>query len=238
MVPLNNSQFFLTSLNRLIDSFRRLPGVGPKTAQRLAFYVLKMQDEDVKEFSDSLTDLKSQILYCNICQNISEKLTCEMCVDKTRDDSLVCVVEDPMDIYVIDKAGIYNGTFHVLHGSISPSRGIGPEELRIKQLLERIKKNINIKKNQYCKGGNGARNTGITLSRGDFIAFLDCCCWNAVRLAFVPGCRWVLITATHPQIRHPDGVVLSASRSWVTGLSPQPVFSAWSDSWPIVQNWG
>ena len=145
MVPLNNSQFFLTSLNRLIESFRRLPGVGPKTAQRLAFYVLKMQDEDVKEFSDSLTDLKSQILYCNICQNISEKLTCEMCVDKTRDDNLICVVEDPMDIYVLDKAGIYNGTFHVPHGSISPSRGIGPEELRIKQLLERIKKNINIK---------------------------------------------------------------------------------------------
>ena len=77
MVPLNNSQFFLTSLNRLIESFRRLPGVGPKTAQRLAFYILKMQDEDVREFSDSLTDLKSQILYCNICQNISEKLTCE-----------------------------------------------------------------------------------------------------------------------------------------------------------------
>ena len=144
MVPLNNSQFFLTSLNRLIESFRRLPGVGPKTAQRLAFYVLKMQEEDVREFSDSLTDLKSQIIYCDICQNISEKVTCEMCVDKSRDDSLVCVVEDPMDIYVLDKAGIYNGTFHVLHGSISPSRGIGPEELRIKQLLERIKKNTNI----------------------------------------------------------------------------------------------
>ena len=145
MVPLNNSQFFLTSLNRLIESFRRLPGVGPKTAQRLAFYILKMQEKDVKEFSDSLTDLKSQIIYCDICQNISEKVTCEMCVDKSRDDSLVCVVEDPMDIYVLDKAGIYNGTFHVLHGSISPSRGIGPEELRIKQLLERIKKNTNIK---------------------------------------------------------------------------------------------
>ena len=145
MVPLNNSQFFLTSLNRLIESFRRLPGVGPKTAQRLAFYVLKMQEEDVREFSDSLTDLKSQIIYCDICQNISEKVTCEMCVDKTRDDSLVCVVEDPMDIYVLDKAGIYNATFHVLHGSISPSRGIGPEELRIKQLLERIEKNTNIK---------------------------------------------------------------------------------------------
>ena len=145
MVPLNNSQFFLTSLNRLIESFRRLPGVGPKTAQRLAFYILKMQEKDVREFSDSLTDLKSQIIYCDICQNISEKVTCEMCIDKTRDDSLVCVVEDPMDIYVLDKAGIYNGTFHVLHGSISPSRGIGPEELRIKQLLERIKKNTNIK---------------------------------------------------------------------------------------------
>ena len=145
MVPLNNSQFFLTSLNRLIESFRRLPGVGPKTAQRLAFYILKMQEKDVREFSDSLTDLKSQIIYCDICQNISEKVTCEMCVDKSRDDSLVCVVEDPMDIYVLDKAGIYNGTFHVLHGSISPSRGIGPEELRIKQLLERIKKNTNIK---------------------------------------------------------------------------------------------
>ena len=145
MVPLNNSQFFLTSLNRLIESFRRLPGVGPKTAQRLAFYVLKMQEEDVREFSDSLTDLKSQIIYCDICQNISEKVTCEMCVDKSRDDSLVCVVEDPMDIYVLDKAGIYNGTFHVLHGSISPSRGVGPEELRIKQLIERIEKNTNIK---------------------------------------------------------------------------------------------
>ena len=145
MVPLNNSQFFLTSLNRLIESFRRLPGVGPKTAQRLAFYILKMQEKDVREFSDSLTDLKSQIIYCDICQNISEKVTCEMCVDKSRDDSLVCVVEDPMDIYVLDKAGIYNGTFHVLHGSISPSRGIGPEELRIKQSLERIKKNTNIK---------------------------------------------------------------------------------------------
>ena len=145
MVPLNNSQFFLTSLNRLIESFRRLPGVGPKTAQRLAFYILKMQEKDVREFSDSLTDLKSQIIYCDICQNISEKVTCEMCIDKTRDDRLVCVVEDPMDIYVLDNAGIYNGTFHVLHGSISPSRGVGPDELRIKQLLERIEKNTNIK---------------------------------------------------------------------------------------------
>ena len=104
-----------------------------------------MPEEQVKSISESLLDIKNKIIFCQLCQNISEKVTCEMCVDKTRDDSLVCVVEDPMDIYVLDKAGIYNGTFHVLHGSISPSRGIGPEELRIKQLLERIKKNTNIK---------------------------------------------------------------------------------------------
>ncbi|MDI6785920.1 MAG: recombination mediator RecR [bacterium] len=127
------------SMLRLINEFSKLPTIGPKTAQRLAFYILKTSKNEVSRLSDSLLEVKEKVKYCQICFNISEEDVCPICKDTRRDSSLICVVEQPFDVIVIEKLATYKGLYHVLLGNISPLEGVGPEELKIKELLERLK---------------------------------------------------------------------------------------------------
>ncbi len=126
-------------ISKLIDSFMKLPGIGPKTAQRLAFYVLNMKEDDVVSFSKSLIEVKRELLYCSVCGHITDVDPCYICSDKTRDRSLLCVVQDTKDVIAIEKMREYRGLYHVLHGAISPMDGIGPEDINVPSLLERLK---------------------------------------------------------------------------------------------------
>ena len=145
MSPVNKFPFMPRALSQLIESFRLLPGIGPKTAQKLAFSTLKMSSEQVKDISNSLANIKSEIIYCQYCQNISENSICNICTDNNRDNSIICVVEEVMDVYVLEKSGAFKGKFHVLHGSISPANGIGPDEIRIKELVNSVQSDSLIK---------------------------------------------------------------------------------------------
>lgn len=127
------------SMLKLINEFSKLPTIGPKTAQRLAFYILKASKKEVLRFSESLVEVKEKIKYCQVCFNISEEDICPICKDTRRDCSLICVVEQPFDVIVIEKLAIYKGLYHVLLGNIAPLEGISPEDLKIKELLERLK---------------------------------------------------------------------------------------------------
>ncbi len=126
------------SVSRLIDAFSRLPGIGPKTAARLTFYLFRAPDELAIGLSDALRDLKEKTTLCERCFNITEKSPCPICSDPGRDQSTVCVVEDPMDLLAIERTGAYHGLYHVLHGVISPVEGIGPDDLKIRELLGRL----------------------------------------------------------------------------------------------------
>ncbi|HDI52009.1 recombination protein RecR [candidate division KSB1 bacterium] len=126
------------SLERLIGEFSKLPGIGRKTAQRLAFYILKLPMEDVEGLATALLDLKNRVQFCSICFNITEVDPCPICQDRTRDQSVICVVEEANDILAIEKTGQYRGLYHVLGGVLSPLDGIGPENLHIQELLQRI----------------------------------------------------------------------------------------------------
>ncbi len=128
------------SVTRLIDEFSRLPGIGPKTAARLTYYLLRAPDEQALALAQALRDLKASTRYCSICYNITEEDPCAICTDEQRDTGLICVVEEPLDVVAIERAGNYRGRYHVLHGAISPMEGIGPDQLRIKELLERVEK--------------------------------------------------------------------------------------------------
>jgi recombination protein RecR len=129
---------FAAPLQRLIDEFRRLPGVGQKSAQRLAFYVLRSPREQAAALAAALTDVKDNLGICAECNNISDAELCPYCRDPNRDRSSVCVVEEPHNILPVETTRSFSGLYHVLHGSISPLRGIGPEQLKIKGLLDRI----------------------------------------------------------------------------------------------------
>ena len=122
----------------LIDELGRLPGVGPKSAQRIAFYLLKASKEDALRLSRSIVEVKDRISFCRRCFNVAEGEVCSMCSDARRDSSILCVVEEPRDIVAVEKTGEYSGLYHVLQGAISPIEGIGPEQLRIRELLARI----------------------------------------------------------------------------------------------------
>jgi len=126
------------SVTRLIDEFSRLPGVGPKTAARLTYYLLRVPDEHAMALSDALRDLKLNTRTCSICQNITETDPCGVCSDEQRDAGIICVVEEPLDVVAIERTGHYQGRYHVLHGAINPMEGMGPDELRIRELLERV----------------------------------------------------------------------------------------------------
>ena len=145
MSPLNKSPFIPEALSDLIESFRLLPSIGPKTAQRLAFATLKMPTDQIKSIASALSEIREKIIFCIICQNISQEPKCDICTNESRDSSIICVVEEAMDVYVLEKSGVYSGLFHVLHGSLSPANGIGPEEIRINELINRIKNDDRVK---------------------------------------------------------------------------------------------
>ena len=129
---------FAEPLARLINEFKHLPGIGQKSAQRIAFHVLRAKREDVERLSQAILDVKDKLTLCSVCNNISESEQCIFCRDSSRDQSIVCVVEEPHNILGIETTRQFNGLYHVLHGSLSPLRAIGPEQLKIKSLLERI----------------------------------------------------------------------------------------------------
>jgi len=126
------------SIKKLIDSFERLPGIGPKTAQRLAFYLLHVPQSHLDEFAENLEQLKKKTVLCSICFNVAESDPCSVCADRNREKSLICVVEQPLDVLALEKTGKYRGVYHVLHGAISPLNNIGPDELYIKDFLKRL----------------------------------------------------------------------------------------------------
>lgn len=128
---------FIEPIGRLINEFTKLPGVGAKTAQRYAYKVINMTDEEAKNFAQCILDAKSKVHYCKICGNFSEGDVCDVC--KNRPAETICVVKEPKDCAAIEKLAEYNGVYHVLHGTISPLNGVGPSDIRVKELLERIK---------------------------------------------------------------------------------------------------
>lgn len=125
-------------LARLIDAFQKLPGVGPKTAQRLAFHVLGWTESEVVQFAEALVDAKRTIKHCNTCFNLSSQDPCEICTSHNRDKSVLCVISEARDLFALEKTGEFKGQYHVLQGLISPLEGIGPQELRSQELLHRL----------------------------------------------------------------------------------------------------
>lgn len=124
---------------KLIESFERLPGIGPKTAQRLTYYLFHVPQSELDEFATSLSQLKTHTIMCSTCFNIGEEEICSVCSDLTRDSAIICVVENPLDVIAIEKSGKYNGIYHVLHGAIDPLNNIGPDEIYIPQLSSKLK---------------------------------------------------------------------------------------------------
>ena len=130
--------YYSPSIEKLIESFEKLPSVGHKTAIRLAFHMLNMSDDEVKEFVNSIIKAKENLKYCSKCFNITESDPCELCSNSKRIQNLICVVEDVKDVIAMEKMHEYKGLYHVLHGAISPMNGIGPEDIKIKELLQRL----------------------------------------------------------------------------------------------------
>lgn len=125
-------------LARLAENFERIPGVGRKSAQRMAFYVLGLTEDAAKDFADSIVEAKQRIHCCSVCQNLTDSETCPICSNPARDHSVICVVEDAQDVMAFERTREYNGVYHVLHGVISPLDGIGPDQLRVRELLARL----------------------------------------------------------------------------------------------------
>jgi recombination protein RecR len=130
--------FYPEPIAKLIDSFSRLPGIGPKSAARLAFFVLRMKEEDVIDFAKALVNVKRNLTYCSICCNITDTDPCRICTDKSRDVSSICVVQEPKDLVAIERTRDFNGYYHVLNGAISPMDGLGPDDIRIAELVRRL----------------------------------------------------------------------------------------------------
>ncbi len=126
-------------IRKLIESFEKLPGIGPKTAQRLTFYLLHVPQAQLESFAEALETLKKNTVLCSICLNVSDRDPCPICSNQNRDKSIICVAEQPLDVLALEKTGDYKGVYHVLHGAISPLNNIGPDELHIRELLPRLK---------------------------------------------------------------------------------------------------
>ena len=131
---------YAQSVQELIDELGRLPGIGPKSAQRIAFHLLKMEKVDALRLARAITEAKDRVAFCERCFNIAEGTLCDLCADERRDPTVLCVVEEPRDIVAVEKTQEFNGRYHVLQGAISPIDGIGPEQLRIRELLARIER--------------------------------------------------------------------------------------------------
>ncbi|HWL13807.1 MAG TPA: recombination mediator RecR [Ureibacillus sp.] len=130
--------YYPEPISKLIDSFMKLPGIGPKTAARLAFFVLTMKEDTVSTFAKALIDAKRNLMYCSVCGHITDVDPCQICSDKQRDISTICVVQDPKDVIAMEKMRDYQGLYHVLHGSISPMDGVGPEDINVASLITRL----------------------------------------------------------------------------------------------------
>lgn len=128
----------IPSLDKLVEQFERLPGIGKKTARRLAFFVVTRQDNMATKFSEALLEAKDKIKYCSVCQNLTDGEICSICSSSERDRSVICVVEDAQDVMAFERTREYRGLYHVLHGAISPLDGIGPEQLKIRELMQRL----------------------------------------------------------------------------------------------------
>ena len=132
---------YTPALQKLIDELGKLPGVGPKSAQRIAFHLIKIPEQEALSLADAIQHAKQKVRFCETCFNMSDEVICEICSDSQRDSSLVCVVEEPRDIVALERTREYKGLYHVLQGAINPIDGIGPEQLKIRELLERLKGN-------------------------------------------------------------------------------------------------
>ena len=131
-------QYFPAALERLSEQFGRLPGIGSKTAQRLAFHILSLPEEEAQSFADAIVDAKHKVKTCPVCQNLTDQDLCPICADPRRDHSVICVVAEPRDLIALERAREYQGLYHVLHGVISPLNHIGPDDIRIRELLARV----------------------------------------------------------------------------------------------------
>ena len=135
------SGYRVLPLTKLIEQFEALPSIGRKSAQRLAYHILQMPEERAQKFVQAILDAREQIHYCSVCQNFTDSDICSVCTDTERDKSVICVVEDPRDVFAMERMGEFHGLYHVLHGVISPVHGIGPEDIGIKQLFDRLANN-------------------------------------------------------------------------------------------------
>ncbi|MEX2242350.1 MAG: recombination mediator RecR [Fimbriimonadaceae bacterium] len=133
---------FARPLAELIAQFEKLPGVGPKSAQRLAYHVLRMPEDDVRRLSDALRAARELLRFCEVCQNVSENEVCEICADHRRDTSMICVVAEPRDIAAVERINEYRGLYHVLHGLLSPMDDVGPEDIKAKELVARMRDGV------------------------------------------------------------------------------------------------
>ena len=131
-------RYFPAALERLTEQFARLPGIGGKTAQRLAFHVLSLSKEDAEDFAQAILDARANVHTCRVCQNLTDRETCPICDDPQRDPGLICVVAEPRDVIAMERSREFNGVYHVLHGVISPLNHVGPDNLRIRELLDRV----------------------------------------------------------------------------------------------------
>ncbi len=131
--------FVAEPIAKLIEELNKLPGIGPKSAQRLAYHLLRSSDQEAKALAEAILTLKEKIKLCSLCFNNTDCDPCRICQDRERDHSKICIVEKPSDIFPLEQTGKYNGVYHVLHGTINPTQGVGPEELKIKELLVRLK---------------------------------------------------------------------------------------------------
>ena len=142
------ASYHVAPLARLVEQFESLPGIGHKSAQRLAYYVLGMPKEKAEQFANTVLEARNAIHYCNVCCNLTDQELCPVCRNEERDRSIICVVEDPRDVFALERTNEFHATYHVLHGAISPLAGIGPDQLCIKELLDRVK-NPEVKRSNY-----------------------------------------------------------------------------------------
>ena len=133
---------YIAPIGRLVEQFRRLPGIGPKSAARLAYHVLKMDKNQVAALAQAIVEAKERVGYCSVCFDLTDTDPCQICRSEGRDHSVVCVVEDPKDVAAMERTREFKGLYHVLHGSLSPLEGIGPEDIKVKELLARVKQGL------------------------------------------------------------------------------------------------
>ena len=138
-------KYYAKSLTKLVNELGKLPGIGGKSAQRLAFHILSMTDEQAAALAGAITEAKQNIKYCSVCGNFTDSTTCPICSDTSRDNSVICVVESPRDVFAMERAATFKGRYHVLHGAISPTEGIGPADINLKSLITRLQEEDDIK---------------------------------------------------------------------------------------------